>query len=357
MMAASQSVKHLTDYIKCSICLEEMSGRTPKSLPCLHTFCSQCIDDLLCKAPETDNKDGKTVCCPVCYKPAEIPGRSSANLPTCVYIEKLDGALRELKKKCSPCGVCQMPDSECEATHHCFQCMLTMCLSCFEKHSHTDIALTHSAVACVMCEEHEKCFDAFCTDCKKPLCKQCPISDHLAHKICHITSEKKECLEVWKKDLTDKEKFADESLEKIEAIQERFNTDMDTAEDEVDRHLLSLITQLEMQHDALKQQLRRRRKEVNENLENAKTIFHNAKKWIQRMQEPDKIWQILIEEKPEANTNDFSGEIPSVDVNIDNPKAFVFKPHLEQPILADIVEAEGKHQALVKCFHNARHVI
>ena len=59
--------------ITCSICEEIFSQ--PKTIPCLHTFCEQCIKSTI----EASKRTGTELCCPICR--AELP-QDVKNIPT-----------------------------------------------------------------------------------------------------------------------------------------------------------------------------------------------------------------------------------------------------------------------------------
>ncbi len=56
-----------TDLVTCSICLELFSD--PRALPCLHSFCSQCLEDL------AKNKRHGKITCPLCNEKHNMAGK------------------------------------------------------------------------------------------------------------------------------------------------------------------------------------------------------------------------------------------------------------------------------------------
>lgn len=77
----------------CSLCMDPLKGKRPKVLPCLHTFCSECISKLIVKATkegalddgredEEGEKEGQAegkkkeekarFPCPTCRRPVPI---------------------------------------------------------------------------------------------------------------------------------------------------------------------------------------------------------------------------------------------------------------------------------------------
>ena len=79
------------DLFECGICTEDL--RTPKSLPCLHNFCLQCLEkyfaaNCLCQ--------GQTFNCPTCRASVRIPHGGATMFPTNFHIVNLRKRSREL---------------------------------------------------------------------------------------------------------------------------------------------------------------------------------------------------------------------------------------------------------------------
>jgi len=68
---------------ECSICVEVF--KNPKSLPCLHTFCLDCI-----KTYAKNRRVGERVACPLCRKLFTIPPGGLDELPHNFWIDKLE---------------------------------------------------------------------------------------------------------------------------------------------------------------------------------------------------------------------------------------------------------------------------
>ena len=67
---------------ECTICFERLSN--PKCLPCSHTFCCQCVENL-----SSGYKYRKQVPCPLCRSTFDVPADGCPKLPTNVYVEEL----------------------------------------------------------------------------------------------------------------------------------------------------------------------------------------------------------------------------------------------------------------------------
>ena len=114
--------------LTCAVCLSVF--KDPKLLPCFHTFCAMCIQDV------ADRHRGSNFPCPACRKPTSLPPGGATALQSNFYIrtEELDGARKG------------------------------------------ELCLTH--------EGKEK--ELFCVDCDKAICVKCLTSGHVKHDIVDI---------------------------------------------------------------------------------------------------------------------------------------------------------------------------
>ena len=69
----------VVNYTECAVCMERMTN--PKFLPCFHTFCRHCIDNLC------DSYQHRLVPCPLCRK--EFNAANGGELSTNFYVEEL----------------------------------------------------------------------------------------------------------------------------------------------------------------------------------------------------------------------------------------------------------------------------
>ncbi|XP_015509514.2 tripartite motif-containing protein 2 isoform X1 [Neodiprion lecontei] len=75
------SLGAIEDLLQCPICLARL--RTPRMMPCQHTFCLECLEEQL----NYSGNDGRTIKCPLCK--LTVVESVPRDLPTNLYIENL----------------------------------------------------------------------------------------------------------------------------------------------------------------------------------------------------------------------------------------------------------------------------
>ena len=88
----STALDKLQEQLTCPVCLSQFDS--PKTLPCLHSFCLKCIQQL----PVDLEKGKHVISCPTCRKTAQVPNKRPADLPTAFVINNLVEIQEQLKK-------------------------------------------------------------------------------------------------------------------------------------------------------------------------------------------------------------------------------------------------------------------
>ena len=183
---------NLHDELSCSVCM--CTYTDPKQLPCLHSFCLNCLNGI----QRTSGVHGK-ITCPECRRQFQIPGSGNpSELPTNFRINSLLDVLAI--KECSTANVkCGNCDKRSAQTLYCFQCCSFWCEECILGHNiirtnkeHKTLALKHfqdqdfEAVlkrpAFCQKKHHEKEeLKFFCKSCKVAICNTCAVTLHEGH--------------------------------------------------------------------------------------------------------------------------------------------------------------------------------
>ena len=183
---------NLHDELSCSVCM--CTCTDPKQLPCLHSFCLNCLNGI----QRTSGVHGK-ITCPECRRQFQIPGSGNpSELPTNFRINSLLDVLAI--KECSTANVkCGNCDKRSAQTLYCFQCCSFWCEECVLAHNmirtnkeHRTLALKDfqdqdikallERPAFCQTKRHEKEeLKFFCKDCKVAICNTCVVTLHEGH--------------------------------------------------------------------------------------------------------------------------------------------------------------------------------
>ena len=195
-MDVQQLFKRLTKEAECPLCLDTV--KNPKTLPCLHSFCLECLDKL---ANFARRQLQTTIKCPVCQTSFPIPDTDTfANLPSSFHLNRLVDVLA-LEKSGAQAQKCNNCDDNNPATSYCFGCQTFMCASCFQSHQRFKVTRGHRNVLIdnlqvqdvkqligrpVMCSQqfHEdQPLEFYCEGCKVLICLKCSIVSHNRHRV------------------------------------------------------------------------------------------------------------------------------------------------------------------------------
>ena len=192
----STALDKLQEQLTCPLCLSQFDS--PKTLPCLHSFCLKCIQQL----PVDLEKGKHMISCPTCRKTTQLQvlKKKPADLPTAFVINSFIEIQEQLKKvsvegKQISCDNCL----EGDATSYCKQCAIGFCESCLGHHNKLrahaahhimdmkDVVTTASQLlpvkekAIMNCTDHNEPLKVFCETCQKLTCQSCTIRHHKDH--------------------------------------------------------------------------------------------------------------------------------------------------------------------------------
>ena len=218
-MDVRQLFRDLQKEAECPLCLETVNN--PKTLPCLHSFCLECLDK---HANFARRQLQATIKCPVCQTSFQIPeGDSFKNLPTSYHLNRLVDvlALKDSGAQAQKCGSC---DENNTASSYCFVCQSFLCSPCFEAHQrlkatrgHRNVVieklqvqdvqeLIHRPVLCSQQYHENQPLEFYCEECKVPICHKCSVVSHNRHTM----TDSEKAAQVQKMQMID-------ALEKVEA--------------------------------------------------------------------------------------------------------------------------------------------
>ena len=336
-MAASTEYQDLKEFVTCSVCYDMFEGRDPRSLPCLHSFCTDCIQGVLDAARKVI-KTTNDIICPICQTPTTIPGGNVSKLPSYFLSRQIQTIIEQMKIKHAICKACKTTKHQSEVVTYCFRCTVAMCANCKSKHdrrhkNHAQVRVSASNIAYVVCPEHDKRVEAFCIECTSAVCSTCSFGEHADHIIKDLCSDEKDENNFLDQLFDNYVDFADKQLAKLTTTQDDFNKHIDTAGDQLDRHHDDVIKQLKTQHKSFRAELQMRRDEVNQNLEKSKALIQQGKVCVDNLKKQSDSWRRPIPAIPNASLTDTQNlmedikqQLPSPNVTIDEPCRLVFMP-------------------------------
>ena len=192
--------KHTTDLrtlkeqIVCRVCKKQY--HSPKTLPCLHSFCASCLQSI-----STHNSAGTKIQCPECKKEVSVEGGDcDENFPDAFHInhqiqlytflQKVNGKVEVKCEKCSSKSV--------RATSFCGECGKFICELCVTIHRSWSEFSSHQVLSLkalkesyhkhlpdehksTTCPDHTKECHVYCETCEELICHECIMKAHREH--------------------------------------------------------------------------------------------------------------------------------------------------------------------------------
>ena len=177
----------------------------PRVLPCIHTFCFKCLDQLW-----KDKQPGVKVPCPMCRTEVVIPVEGVSSLPKNFFVEKLAGAQKLSKSENAAvmCDICMANEdnvtSESVSEKFCIECQQHMCKRCLKFHRSMNSSKAHQVIPIgskstatmeavqypgTICALHKgKGIEIYCLECQVAVCTICFITKHNRHECSDIQS-------------------------------------------------------------------------------------------------------------------------------------------------------------------------
>ena len=205
-----QTLLHnLHEEVSCSVCMSPFTH--PKILPCFHTFCLHCLNEL----QRTSGKNGE-ITCPECRNKFQVPGSGyPKDLPANFRMNSLLDVMAI--QKCNIAGVkCGNCEKTSARSFYCFKCCAFWCDDCITAHNIIRANKDHRVLAIkdfqdqdiedvlkrpVFCQiEHHESEELkfFCKNCENAICNTCAITLHEGHAkllLQNVANERKSSLQ------------------------------------------------------------------------------------------------------------------------------------------------------------------
>ncbi|XP_019640716.1 PREDICTED: tripartite motif-containing protein 2-like [Branchiostoma belcheri] len=227
-MASNANDSADEQFLTCSVCM--LHYRDARILPCLHTFCRQCLQDWAAKQQPLE--------CPTCHAPVSLPDQGVDGLKTNVYVNNLldFGAVKKGAEPGVPCQVCE--GNEEGSKSWCTDCATFMCEPCTAVHrklpatkdhqvtteetlkEETDVSKFQRKRHCDSHKNNELVF--YCESCDVLVCTACTVFNHRPGKehnpveITSVAREKKETLQGLLQEIDPRLKKIEASIKEVE---------------------------------------------------------------------------------------------------------------------------------------------
>lgn len=225
MATNNKLMQEISDqFLHCKICLEPY--KSPKTLTCLHTFCTDCIQQHV----DSENTRSRYslynrhVTCPLCRKRTEIPTGGVRRLPDNFLLANLTEVIdRRQPLKIPPCEICHTvrPRSN-DACSKCLDCSKLLCKACVDLHLTTKVTQHHSLIDVegekdIECKVHpDEIVRFYCEPCDACICVVCTFQEHRDHEICSFS-------EGYSKYKSSLESLLNNCKSRFDVVQERIN--------------------------------------------------------------------------------------------------------------------------------------
>ena len=192
LSSSSSEVLHkLEEQLTCPICLEQYTN--PKFLPCFHSFCSNCLENV----PLELQQGSYTLPCPTCRSPCQLSQQGVQALPSSFTINNLSEVYNLMKKvsgnQHASCDRCNSSDGD----RYCKQCAKFLCQPCLVMHNewmtdHETLGLDEvvntayqlpqaKPEAISNCTQHSEPLKVYCETCEELICQLCTVKKHKDH--------------------------------------------------------------------------------------------------------------------------------------------------------------------------------
>src|SRR6218665_377223 len=201
------------DMTDCCICVDVLQD--PKILPCIHTFCMNCLQK---NGLKSQKGPGDQMPCPICRRLFTIPKGGFTDLPGNTFLERIITVRKLLNPSlstalCEACTEETKSDSTkdvCVANVYCVDCRQKFCENCSKDHRKFKLTKNHKLIslsvhdsndvgsmdllAPLVCEVHQQAkLNMYCSDCREVVYNICFIERHRNHDGSQIDTITDQC--------------------------------------------------------------------------------------------------------------------------------------------------------------------
>src|SRR6218665_182165 len=274
----NSDLQELQDSTICCICTEIY--KSPKLLPCGHTFCLKCSQKTALKASKGP---GDEMPCPICRQQFKIPSDGLTGLQNNYYVEGLIRVAQILDSsvgKLDACDACLEDNQELDkvverADMYCCDCKQKLCEECCKHHRKLKLTKNHRLIPSneqrpadedliqdlvpVVCDLHiYEDLKIYCRTCKTCVCAVFFSENHEGHKGAHVNKAANEfrceianniekvktCISEANMKKSEITKSRQDVVEKLESLESEIINRRDALKQAVDNQAKELLDEL-----------------------------------------------------------------------------------------------------------------
>ncbi|XP_063416459.1 probable E3 ubiquitin-protein ligase MID2 [Mytilus trossulus] len=175
---------------KCPVCLEVL--KSPKILPCLHSFCQQCIHEIILATVQNKEPKPTQFTCPICHTVVK-PRDPTVDIENWASILQDNHVVETAERQ--ECHTCKHHNETSVANFWCKDCNEVFCEKCNAMHGWVKMTSSHNVIPIEDAKFFDSGFDlevisekcslhpsniieALCTDHEELCCVLCLTSSH-----------------------------------------------------------------------------------------------------------------------------------------------------------------------------------
>ena len=245
---------------KCHLCSKALNN--PRTLPCLHSFCLNCLENLV--YIDGTQLQGE-VECPKCMSPFQVSEEFIDDLPIPFLSGRFkDTLLNEIIQGNINCSNCE---GGMAAISFCYVCRHYFCFRCDQAHHRLEYTRGHHYILLenahsllqrlAMCPEEnheEKPLSLYCKKCRKCICQVCDKESHWRHVVENVQDAAEPKRQKINETLVQIEQEIASLNDKIKESQETFETrkeEINAARRIVEAYVNEAIRSLEKHKEAM----------------------------------------------------------------------------------------------------------
>ena len=321
-------LNNLHEEVSCSVCMTTFTD--PKQLPCLHSFCLHCLEEI-----QRTSGRHHAITCPECRRESRVPGSGNLkDLPTNFRINSLLDvlAIKECNTTAVKCGNC---DKKSSKSFYCFQCCAFWCeADCISFHNGMKANKEHRVLALkdfqdedfenvlkrpAFCRKpgHEKKeLEFFCKICEVSVCNACALTDHEGHakvfleeaanerklQVKSAIESQKKKLQMKKNEITKLDENCVKIQEHAAIVKGRVEQFVETIFQVIDAKKQEIINEVENQAKESLQRLETKKCKIEDEVKMSKATLDKAETLLKQspsaeIMQPNKFLNKIIQEE------------------------------------------------------------